>query len=135
MNHFHLLIVTPDGVSFDGKAKSLLVRTSAGDVEILAGHTDFIATIDLGIARLTDCDGKIREASVQGGFLTVKNGEVTMTNITFEFSDEIDLVRAEKAKTEAEDALREATDEKAQRIAEARLTRALNRISVADRRR
>ncbi len=135
MNHFHLLIVTPDGVAFDGKAKSLLVRTTAGDVEILAGHTDFIAAIDLGTARLTDSDGKLREASVQGGFLTVKNGEVTMNNITFEFSDEIDLVRAEKAKTEAENALREATDEKAQRIAEAKLTRALNRISVADRRR
>lgn len=135
MNAFHLQIVTPDGTAFDGPAHMLHVRTTAGDVEILAGHTDFIAAVALGTAKITDADDNSREASVQGGFLTVKNGEVTMTNITFEFSDEIDRERAEKAKAEAEEALQAATDEKAYRIAEAKLARALNRISVADRRR
>lgn len=40
MTPFHLKIVTPDGLSFDGDACSLTVRTVSGDVGILAGHLD-----------------------------------------------------------------------------------------------
>ena len=35
MRTFHLEIVTPDGLSYDGEAQSLLVHTTDGDVEIL----------------------------------------------------------------------------------------------------
>ena len=36
MTSYHLLVVTPDGVAFDGECESLIVRTQDGDVEILA---------------------------------------------------------------------------------------------------
>ena len=45
MKPFHLEIVTPEGAAFSGEAESLLVRTGDGDVEILAGHTDYIGRI------------------------------------------------------------------------------------------
>ena len=41
MKPFHIEIVTPDGLAYDGEVESLLVRTDDGDVEILCGHTDF----------------------------------------------------------------------------------------------
>ena len=40
MNTFHLQIVTPDGLMFDGDAEKLLVRTTEGDVGIMSGHCD-----------------------------------------------------------------------------------------------
>ena len=40
MTPFHLKIVTPDGLIFDGQAEELIVRTTGGDVAILARHMD-----------------------------------------------------------------------------------------------
>ena len=130
MTRFHLEIATPDGIAFDGEVESLLVRTDDGDVEILAGHADFFASLSTGRSRLLTVDGA-RFASVSGGFISVSAGEVKVCAITFEFSDKIDLDRAEAAKERAEAAISAAKDEKSIRIAKAKLARALNRINVA----
>ena len=130
MKSFHIEIVTPDGLEYDGEVESLLVRTDDGDVEVLAGHTDFIASIDTGRARLL-IDGKKRFASVNGGFLSVSGGKVRLCAITFEFADQIDLKRAEAAKEKAEAAIKAAGDQRDERVAKAKLARAASRIKVA----
>ena len=130
MRVFHLQIVTPDGSVFDGNAEAILVRTDSGDVEIMGGHADYFATLGIGRVKLT-VDGKSRDASSAGGFISVKSGEVKVISTTFEFADEIDLERAEAAKARAEEAIRRATDDKALLLAKAKLARAINRINVA----
>ena len=131
MRSFHLEIVTPDGAAFDGEAESLLVRTDNGDVEILASHTDYIASVGTGRARII-ADGKERLASSSGGFLTVESGNVRLVAITFEFADEIDLDRAQRAKEAAEATIAAARDDKSVELAKAKLQRALSRINVAN---
>lgn len=130
MKSFQIEIVTPDGLIYDGPVESLLVRTDDGDVEILAGHADLLAAIDVGRVRLR-IDGKNRFASANGGFLSVAGGKVRLCTITFEFADEIDLKRAEVAKEKAEAALRTVNDDRDERIAKAKLARAASRIKVA----
>ena len=51
--------------------------------------------------------------------------------ITFEFADQIDLKRAEKAKEKAEEALKSAKSDKELDLAKAKLLRAMSRINVA----
>jgi F-type H+-transporting ATPase subunit epsilon len=131
MRSFHLEIVTPDGTAFDGEAESLLVRTDNGDVEILASHTDYIASVGTGRARII-AGGKERLASSSGGFLTVESGNVRLVAITFEFADEIDLDRARRAKEAAEATIAAARDDKSVELAKAKLQRALSRINVAN---
>lgn len=53
MRSYHIDIVTPDGLAFSGEIESLLVRTDDGDVEILANHADFVASLGTGKARIT----------------------------------------------------------------------------------
>lgn len=130
MKAFHIKIVTPDGLEYDGMVESLLVRTDDGDVEILANHADLIASVSTGRARLL-IDGKPRFASVNGGFLSVSGGEVSLCAITFEFADQIDIKRAEAAKERAEAAIKTASDERAVRVAKTKLARAASRIKVA----
>ena len=130
MRSFDLSIVSPDGPLFSGDAERLLVRTTDGDVEILAGHTDLFATLGVGRVKLTTSEGA-RYASASGGFLTVKGGVVTLAAITFEFADSIDGERAERARERAEEAIRTAKDDKALELAKAKLARAVNRISVS----
>ena len=130
MKAFHIKIVTPDGLAYDGEVESLLVRTDDGDVEILAGHADLLASVSTGRARLL-IDGKARYGSVNGGFLSVSGGKVSLCAITFEFADQIDLKRAEEAKEKAEAAVKVARDERELRVAKAKLMRAASRIKVA----
>ena len=131
MRSFKLDIVSPDGSLFSGDAERLLVRTTDGDVEILAGHTDLFATLGVGRVKLTAGDS-VRYASASGGFLTVKGGSVTLAAITFEFADAIDQERAERAKERAEEAIRTAKDDRALDTAKAKLARAMSRINVAN---
>jgi F-type H+-transporting ATPase subunit epsilon len=129
MRAFHIEIVTPDGIAYKGDVTSLLVRTDDGDVEILAGHADLLASVSTGRVRLT-IDGQEKFASVNGGFLSVKGKDVRLCAITFEFADQIDIKRAEAAKARAEAALQAAKDDRDERIAKAKLLRAASRINV-----
>ncbi len=131
MNEFHLTIVTPDGTKFDGNATSLLVKTESGDVEILAKHADYFASLGIGRARV-QANGENRLASSAGGFLSVKQNEVMLVATTFEFADEIDLQRAVLAKEKAEEAIARSNDDKAIMLAKAKLARAVNRINVSE---
>lgn len=131
MNEFHLTVVTPDGTKFDGKATSLLVKTESGDVEILANHAEYFASLGIGRARI-EAGGEKKFASSAGGFLSVKQNEVMLVATTFEFADEIDLERAISAKEKAEDLISRSNDDKSILIAKAKLARALNRINVSE---
>lgn len=131
MKPFHLEIVTPDGLVFDGEVESLLIRTEDGDDEILCGHADFLASIGTGRARLR-IGTESRYASASGGFVSVQNGLVRVVAITFEFAEDIDVNRARKAKERAELALKAAKDEREELVAKAKLARAISRINVSE---
>ena len=131
MKSFNLKVVTPDGLAFDSEVESLLVRTDDGDVEFLAGHIDYMASLGTGRARIKE-NGKDRYASVSGGFVTVSGGEVKLVAITFEFREDIDLSRAKIARDEAKAIISAAKDDKDLKLAKAKLQRALNRIGVAE---
>lgn len=132
MRSFHLQIVTPDGAKLDEMIQSLLIRTDDGDIEILAGHADYAASIGVGRARIKNEAGEDIYASASGGFITVCRGEVKLITTTFELAADIDLNRAKDAAERAKVALDTAKSERDERIAKAKLARAINRISVAE---
>lgn len=131
MNSFPLKIVTPDGLQFEGQAEQLTVRTTSGDIGILAGHTNCVAPLGMGRATVVTEEGR-RYAACIGGMVSVVNGAVTLVATTFEWADEIDIARADASKTRAENVLSNKdasnTDIK---LAQARLHRALVRKNVA----
>ena len=131
MNTFPLSVATPDRNVYKGEATSLRVKTVDGDIEILAKHSDLIAAVGTGGARIAFPDGVSRPAACSGGLLTVKGGEVKLLATTFEYSDEIDLERARRAREKAEAAIKVAKDENEIKLLKAKLYRAAARISAA----
>ena len=131
MTPFQLKIVTPDGLIFDGQAEELVVRTTSGDLGILAGHINCVAPLGMGRATVI-IDGKRRYAACIGGMVSVVNGAVTLVPTTFEWAESIDAARAEAAQQRAEAALRkkDASDTEI-KLAQAKLHRALVRKNVA----
>ncbi len=132
MSTFHLQIVTPDGEAFDGQAQKLFCRTIAGDVAILPHHCDYLTALGMGEARVTMEDGNIRRAACIGGMLAVAKGEVRLVATTFEWAENIDAERAERARQKAEQKLAQKNlDAREEQLAQAKLHRALVRSHVA----
>ena len=132
MKDFPLKIVTPYGLVYDGNAQELIVRTTSGDLGILAGHLNCVAPLGMGRATVI-IDGQKRYAACIGGMVTVVDGLVTLVPTTFEWANDIDTDRAERSRQRAETILKTKDATSAEiKLAEARLKRALVRKSVAD---
>ena len=82
MNSFHLKIVTPEGISYEGQAQSVTVCTITGYMGILAGHMDITTALGSGEARVM-IDGELRTADCRDGLLSVQNGVVTLLPAVF----------------------------------------------------
>ena len=131
MSSFHLQIVTPDGLFYDGQAESLNLRAAQGGLTILPRHTNFVTTVGMGPAKVV-LEGKSRIAACIGGMLSVSGGEVTLVPTTFEWADKIDVDRAEASYQRADKVLHDQNASGTElKLAEARLHRALVRKSVA----
>ena len=132
MSSFPLKIVTPDGLIFDGEAQRLIVRTTEGDMAVMARHINYVVPLGMGRATVVDADGNRRYAACIGGMLSVQNGEVSLVPTTFEWAESIDTARAQLSLERAEKVLNSKDSSSADiQLAEARLHRALVRKSVA----
>ncbi len=130
MTPFKLQIITPEKTVFDGETEQIIVRTTVGDVGILNGHEPYCAAVAIGQMRVM-IDGEFRRAATSGGIIKVSKEKTTVLVQTCEWSDEIDVERAEAAKAAAEAKVQSAKDDKELLLAEAKLKRALNRIDTS----
>ena len=131
MSTFHLKISTPDGLLFDGDVERLRVRMIDGDVCLLAHHIDYVSAVGAGAASVVLADGQTRRAACIGGMLVMINGEANLIATTFEWAENIDLERAQRAKEVAQSRIDAAKDDARElMLAEAKLRRALVRIGV-----
>lgn len=129
--NFKLEIVTPDGTLFDGDAEKIIVRTTEGDVGILAKHSDYVASLSIGIARIFTADGE-RRGACAGGMITVSGGVVRVIASTFEWAEDIDIDRALRAKEKAQARLEKAKQSDYEyRLAEIKLKKSLARLNVS----
>ena len=130
---FHLQIVTPDGGFYDGEAEKLIVRAKGGDVCILPRHAPYVTSLGVGEATVVLPGDQRRKAACAGGMLSVTQNDVRLVATTFEWAEDIDKVRAQKAKERAEQKVQNAKNGAELELAKAKLSRALTRIKVSGR--
>lgn len=131
MNTFSLRIGTPDGLLFEGQVLRVVCRTITGDVAILARHSNFCTALGMGEAHIVLEDDTKHEAACIGGMLSMMDGECSLLATTWEWKEDIDAERAENAKKRAEERLaKTGLTEREYKLAEAKLKRALVRLSV-----
>jgi F-type H+-transporting ATPase subunit epsilon len=126
-------LVSPEKILFTGEARSVLARTiGGGDIAFLTGHAPFIGALDIWPVTIHLEDGDDVVVAVHGGFVEVSGSRITILSDVAELPDQIDVGRAETARSNAEEALRAApqdSDEAAE--AKAALARATSRVLVA----
>ena len=130
MTRLYLKVVTPDKLFFEGEIDMLVARTIEGDVGILLNHSPLVTILDIG--RLVIKDGDERKvAACAGGYIDVRNNNITVVSDACEWEDEIDINRAERARERASKKLEDKDTDTFK--AELALKKAINRINVGNK--
>ncbi len=123
-------VVSPEQLLFEAEADMVVCRTTDGDIAFLTGHVPFLGALGVGQVRVKLADGSERALAVHGGFVEVSHDHVVVLSDVAEMADQIDVVRAELARTRAEAVLAGDPEDEDARAA---LTRANARLEVAAR--
>ena len=129
-------IVTQERTVYEGEVDSVNLPGSEGRLGILPNHSPLLTTLSYGEV-IVRKGGQEDYYAVGGGFAEVQPEKVIVLADSAERSDEIDLERAQEARTRAEKMMEEGVPEDPERYAQiqASLQRAQIRINVAQRRR
>jgi F-type H+-transporting ATPase subunit epsilon len=130
---FHLEIVTPKKVMFNGEVTSFSAPGVLGGFQVLRSHAPLLSNISIGEVKLVDVAGVELRYATSGGAVEVRENKVVLLAETAERSDEIDVNRAEAARDRARKRLSEKKPETDVDRARTALFRAMNRLKVADR--
>ncbi len=94
-------LVSPERILYSGEADMVVCRTvGGGEVAFLTGHAPFLAALEPGVVRVKTDSGE-EVAAVHGGFVEVRDNRVIVLSDVAELAKDIDVSRAERAKSEA----------------------------------
>ena len=128
---FRLKVITPEKTFFDADTTQIVVRTTEGDIGILANHTSLVASLPSGPLRIMMDDGKFKVAAVSSGLIKVGANEAHIFADAVEWADEIDIEWAKRSKEDAEQRIAAKKSERDMDLAELKLKRAVNRINIS----
>lgn len=97
----HLEIVTPEKQVFSGDVDSVVVPSNTGYIGILPGHAPLLAELGIGEICIKKAD-QLDYIFCSWGFLEVLPDRVILLAQTAELASDIDVKRAEEAKSRAE---------------------------------
>ena len=124
MRAFKLGILTPVGQAFSGDVTSVNLRTTDGEVGILAGHADYLAGVEVCVVKLLDGEGKPRFAFCGGGFFSMTAGEATLVADEFVFAEALDNESISAELDELNARFATASDQQTRKFLKTRLARA-----------
>ncbi len=76
MSTLNVAVVSVGQNIWSGAAKSLVAKSTEGEIGILAGHEPVLSLLVDGVVRVEGETGEKIEVSITGGFLAVDNNSV-----------------------------------------------------------
>jgi len=128
---FQLRIITPEKIFFEGAVQRVIVRTSEGDLGILAKHEKYVAALPSGPVKVTLEDGTVRIAALSGGAVKVSPEHTVILANAVEWAEDIDIDWAKRSEEDARRRKENSKNQEDQKYAELKLQRALNRLKVS----
>jgi F-type H+-transporting ATPase subunit epsilon len=107
----HVDVVSAEESIFSGEATFVALPGEAGELGIYPRHTPLISRIKPGSVRITKPDGSEEFVFVAGGILEVQPNVVTVLSDTAIRGKDLDEEKANAARREAEEALKNAKSE------------------------
>jgi len=118
----HAALVIPDRELWSGEARTVIAKTTEGDIGVLTGHSPMFGILaEASVVQILTEDAEVR-AAVSGGFLSVADDRISVLAAQAQLGEEVDV---EAARQELATALAEgqagAEDSPAVKYARARL--------------
>ncbi len=132
-DQIQLEIVTPEKQLFSGRVDSVTVPSTQGYLGILPGHAPLLAELGIGEISYHTPDDTTEYIACSWGFLEVLPDRVVVLAQTAELASEIDVKRAESAKSRAEKRLASKDPNIDYARAQVALMRAITRINAVGR--
>ena len=126
-NTFFFEVLTPEHSFFSGEIEALTFMAKDGEWTILKNHAPMIVVLQPGVVKIKQ-DGQWREAISSEGYMEVTSHGVVLFARTCERPEDVDRNRAERARLEAQEALRQSHSQAEFRANQARLARAMARL-------
>ena len=131
-SHLQLQIVSADRALVNERVDEVQIPGSEGYLGVLPGHTPLLTTLHVG--QLWYRQGQEKHyLSIAFGFAEVQPDRVTILAQIAERADEIDIARAEAAKTRAEERLSKPVTDMDFERARISLLKSLVRLQIATR--
>lgn len=130
---FELIVVTPERVTYQGKAESLSLPAWEGSMGVLPGHQSALVFLKEGVVTFREGANE-QVLALSGGFAEIHPKKVTLFAETAEMAQELDEERARLALSRAKEsvvAARKKLSDIDVEAAQATLRRALVRLRVA----
>lgn len=128
---FHVIIITPDKTLFDGETEQIIVRSTEGDIGIMANHISYCASIPSSPLKIKLPDGSYRVAAISSGMIKTSKEKTTIIATAAEWADEIDIEWAKRSEEDAREKMKTYQSGLEFDRADLKLKRALNRINVS----
>lgn len=129
MKTFKLYVNTPDRVFFHEDATMVELATSEGEIGVYAEHIPMTAVLVPCVLTIHQ-NGEVKKAAVHGGIVEILKNKVTVLAEIAEWPDEIDVNRANEARTRAERRLASHDSQTDFKRAELALRRSLVRLNI-----
>jgi F-type H+-transporting ATPase subunit epsilon len=133
MSSIRLDFVSQDHMVFSGDVNEIMAPGIEGQLGILPKHAPLLTILTAGEVMVKRDTGDDLFFAVSGGWMEVHPDHVTILARTAERSDEIDLKRAEAARTRAEELLAQGVERSDRAGLEMSLKRSQIRLKVAGR--
>ena len=117
----HLDVVSAEASIFSGEATFVALPGESGEMGILPHHAPLISRIRPGTMKIVHPDGKEEFIFIAGGIIEVQPNGVTVLSDTAVRGGDLDEAKAQKAREQAEEALRNAKDKAEVAVVEAEL--------------
>ena len=122
-------VATPERLVIDSNVDEVVLPSVEGYMGVRPGHAPLLAKLDAGeIAYRSGSDTKY--VATSGGFAEVLREGVRVLAETAEPAEEIDIERAQRSKTKAEELIKTEKSPDLFQRAEVRLKRAISRIQT-----
>ena len=129
MKTFRLLVNTPDRVFYNDDVTMVELSTTEGEIGVYAEHITLTSVLVPCVMNI-HVDGDVKKAAVHGGIVEILQDKVTVLAEIAEWPEEIDVNRANEARTRAERRLSSNNPQIDVVRAEAALKRSLARLGA-----
>ena len=129
MKTFRLLVNTPDRVFYNDDVTMVELSTTEGEIGVYAEHIPLTSVLVPCVMNI-HVDGDVKKAAVHGGIVEILQDKVTVLAEIAEWPEEIDVNRANEARTRAERRLSSSDPQIDVVRAEAALKRSLARLGA-----